>query len=243
MFGSEKQKRMMRLIEGAAGYIERNYEEPPREAETAAADGDILYCPEENRVGKADLSVRVEQTGTKYGMDNRGEGDSADDRSSSDGAGHRGSGSDNGIGDHYSSDRIRALLRDFTAGMEGTGLPRSLDDLTDMSFADRLLFHIRNKHLRPSEVYRAAQMDRRLFSKIVSDHTYKPGKDTCIALALALGLSLSEANDLLARAGYVLSHSCRRDVVLEYFFCERVYDINDINEVLYRLGEKGLGRL
>lgn len=241
MFGSEKQKRMMQLTEGATGYIERNYEEPPREAKAAAADGDILYCPQENRLGKADLSVPVEQTGTKYGMDDRGEGDSADDRGRGGSAEHRGSG--NGIGDHYSGDRIRALMRDFTAGMEGTGLPRSLDDLTDMSFADRLLFHIRNKHLRPSEVYRAAQMDRRLFSKIVSDGTYKPGKDTCIALALALGLSLSEASDLLARAGYVLSHSCRRDVVLEYFFCERVYDINDINEVLFRLGEKGLGRL
>lgn len=232
MFGSEKQKRMMQLTEGATGYIERNYEEPPREAANTVEDGDIGYGTEEELLGKADLSVPVEQTEAEYGEGDRGRGGSAE---------YRGSG--NGIGDHYSGDRIRALMRDFTAGMEGTGLPRSLDDLTDMSFADRLLFHIRSKHLRPSEVYRAAQMDRRLFSKIVSDGTYKPGKDTCIALALALGLSLSEASDLLARAGYVLSHSCRRDVVLEYFFCERVYDINDINEVLFRLGEKGLGRL
>ena len=33
--------------------------------------------------------------------------------------------------------------------------------------------------------------------------TYKPAKDTCIALSLALQLSLSEANDILSRAVYL----------------------------------------
>ena len=96
--------------------------------------------------------------------------------------------------------------------------------------------------MRDSDVYKAANIDRRLFSKIASDRTYKPSKDTCIALALALRLSIDDANDILSRAGYTLSHSSKRDVVIEYFFRERVYDLNDMNEVLYRLGQKPLGR-
>jgi hypothetical protein len=61
-------------------------------------------------------------------------------------------------------------------------------------------------------------------------------------LSLALQLTLSEANDILSRAGYVLSHSNKRDVVIEYFFRERIYDLNDVNEILFRLEQKLIGR-
>ena len=61
-------------------------------------------------------------------------------------------------------------------------------------------------------------------------------------VAFALCLSLNEAKELLERAGYSLSHSNKRDIIIEYFFAERVYKITDINEVLYGLGEKTLGK-
>ena len=96
--------------------------------------------------------------------------------------------------------------------------------------------------MRDVDVYKAAQVDRRLFSKIVSDREYKPAKDTCVAFALALRLTLGEAEDLLSRAGYTLSHSSKRDVVIEYFFKEHIYDLNDINDILYQLEQKVIGR-
>ena len=117
-----------------------------------------------------------------------------------------------------------------------------LDNSIDRSFVDKMLEHINRKQVKDSAVYKAAQVDRRLFSKIVSDRTYKPAKDTCIAFALALQLPLDDANDLLSRAGYTLSHSSKRDVIIEYFIREQVYNLNDINDVLYRLGQKVLGR-
>ena len=55
---------------------------------------------------------------------------------------------------------------------------RTLEDSTNMSFVDKMLDYINIKHMRDSDVYKAAQVDRRLFSKIVSDRTYKPAKDT-----------------------------------------------------------------
>ena len=102
--------------------------------------------------------------------------------------------------------------------------------------------YINAKGWRDSRVYKAAQMDRRLFSKIMSDRNYRPSKDTALALVVALELSLKQANDLLSRAGYTLSHSNKRDVIVEYFIREGIFNLSDINEVLYHLDQKIIGR-
>ena len=102
--------------------------------------------------------------------------------------------------------------------------------------------YINEKGWRDSKVYKAAQMDRRLFSKIMSDQYYKPSKDSALALAIALELTLKQTNDLLSRAGYTLSHSDKRDVIIEYFIREGIYNLSDINEILYRLDQKIIGR-
>ena len=76
----------------------------------------------------------------------------------------------------------------------------------------------------------------------MSDRQYKPSKDTVIAISIALKLRLDEANDLLSRAGYALSHSNKKDVIIEYFFREQIYNLDDINSVLFNLGQKIIGR-
>ncbi len=143
--------------------------------------------------------------------------------------------------DNYDSDNIDDAMSRLTTETSH----RILEELAgniDMTFVDKLLEHISKRHMRDSEVYKAAQVDRRLFSKIVSDREYKPAKDTCVAFALALRLTLEEAVDLLYRAGYTLSHSSKRDVIIEYFFKEKIYNLNDINDILYRLEQKVIGR-
>ncbi len=144
--------------------------------------------------------------------------------------------------DSYDSDSIDKTVRSLSSIGSLQAALRTLEDNTNMSFVDKMFNYIDAKQMRDSDVYKAAQIDRRLFSKIVSDRTYKPAKDTCIALSHALKLSLSDANDILSRAGYVLSHSSKRDVVIEYFFREGIYDLNTINEILYRLDQKLIGR-
>jgi len=57
------------------------------------------------------------------------------------------------------------------------------------------------------EIYKRANIDRKLFFKIKTGKGYIPSKRTAIALAMGLELSLDETDDLLERGGYALFHS------------------------------------
>lgn len=50
---------------------------------------------------------------------------------------------------------------------------------------------------------------------------------------IALQLSLDEAKDLLASAGYALSRSSKMDIIVAYFLQNKIYDMFEINDVLY----------
>ena len=148
------------------------------------------------------------------------------------------------VRDNYSRDNIRASMKQgsLSRNMDWTNIERDIGSYLNVGFVEQMLEFIEDKGLKDSTVYKAAQIDRRLFSKIVSDRSYKPAKDTCIAIALALALTPSEAEDLLSRAGYTLSHSNKRDVIFEYCFHEKIYEVTIVNDLLFRLGQKTLGR-
>ena len=60
--------------------------------------------------------------------------------------------------------------------------------------------HIDKKGLRDSAVYKSALIDRRLFSKLMSNKDAKPSKDTAIALAIGLKLNLDQTKALYSAA-------------------------------------------
>ena len=146
------------------------------------------------------------------------------------------------LGDKFTSSSVKAFLSQNANNPSLGRLANQLDNYLNLTFVDMLTRYINKNGWRDTRVYQAAQMDRRLFSKIMSDRNYKPSKDTAIALAIALELTLTQANDLLSRAGYTLSHSNKRDVIIEYFIREGIHNLSDINEVLYNLDQKIIGR-
>ena len=155
-------------------------------------------------------------------------------------------GSDNHIryslADTYDEANIDFTMRSMLRSGEFSRISSILENTINQTFVEKVNALIRQKNLRESTVYKAAQIDRRLFSKVMSDMNYKPSKDTALAIAYALELTIDQASDLLKRAGYSFSHSNKRDIVMEYFFREKVYNLEDINMVLDSLGLKTIGR-
>lgn len=128
-----------------------------------------------------------------------------------------------------------------SASLAATSELQLLLDETDAGFSETLLKLIDRTGKKDSEIYKKANVDRKLFSKIRNNPGYKPSKATALAFALALELNLEETQDLIKRAGYAFSHSSKFDIIVEFYIKNGKYDVFELNEVLFAFDQPLIG--
>ena len=130
------------------------------------------------------------------------------------------------------------------AAFAGSVTGKSLDEVVKSSgdtFQERLLHLIDESGMTDVTVYKKANIDRKVFSRIRCKRDYKPKKRTAVAFAIALELDMPTMLDLLARAEIAFSPSSKFDLIITYFVTNKKYDIYEINSALFKYGQPLLG--
>jgi transcriptional regulator with XRE-family HTH domain len=100
----------------------------------------------------------------------------------------------------------------------------------------------KEKRLTPAELYKRANVDRRQYSRFMGPEGRHPSMNTAISFALALRLDRQEFDKFLKTAGYALSKSSSRDVCIMFCIEKGIYEINEVNALLFAVGIDPLTR-
>ncbi len=140
-------------------------------------------------------------------------------------------------------DGASAPMAPMSAPYMDTG-DESLDDMlqnTGDTFQQKLFQLIDASGMDDVTVYKKANIDRKVFSRIRCKEDYKPKKKTAVAFAIALQLDMPTMLDLLSRAEIAFSPSNKFDLIITYFVTHGIYDIFEINAALFKYGQPTLG--
>lgn len=115
------------------------------------------------------------------------------------------------------------------------------DNYAGLSFAARLNLYMHERDITTAMIYKRSFIDRKLISKISSSDNYHPSKQTVFALCIALRLNLKESEAFMGLAGFSFNHSKKYDLIIKFMLDNQVYDIDKINDILFRFHEPCFG--
>ena len=141
----------------------------------------------------------------------------------------------------FESTRAVQLELDFTeekkiAPIDIDAFIRSSKD--KLNFQNTLMQLIADRKLDNVTVYKKACIDKKFFSKIISNKDYVPKKHTVMALGLALELPLEEYESFLASAGYAFMPSSKFDLIIKYCVMNQIYNLINVDVILDDHGEE-----
>jgi hypothetical protein len=128
-----------------------------------------------------------------------------------------------------SFEKLSAMLDSF--------LKDKRDRATFSSSLERLRVE---KDMTPSQLYKGAWIDKKLYSKIIGDRNYRPSKNTVIAFGFSLKLTKTGMDELLETAGFLLNNNSVFDLVIWFCLENYLYDLHDVNALLLQVDQKVL---
>lgn len=99
------------------------------------------------------------------------------------------------------------------------------------------LYSLMNKYGfdNPSDLYNKANISRQLWSSIISEKS-NPSLNVCLKIIFALKATNHECKYLLKKAGYTLASSNKFALIIRYAIENKIYDIDDVNNLLEKNG-------
>lgn len=106
-----------------------------------------------------------------------------------------------------------------------------------LSFSARLLTYVNEKCDGSAPMaYKRAGVSRQVYSRIVASNDAKVDKRTTMLFCIGLQLSIDEAELLMKSAGYAFSDTIPEDMVFRYCILNKIWNLDDINEMLMSCG-------
>lgn len=99
-----------------------------------------------------------------------------------------------------------------------------------LSFAARVLNHITERKLLPSDVYKRGEISRQNYSRIIAADDSKVNKLTAMQFCIGLKLSKADSDNLLRTAGYAFSDVLKEDKAFSYCIEHELWSIDEVRK-------------
>lgn len=110
-------------------------------------------------------------------------------------------------------------------------------------FSGLLKQKMKQHKIRDNMAYKKSNIEKNAFLRLKNGTNTSPGKNVVLAIAIGFEMDLNEADQFFRKSGYKLSCNDKRDVIVQYFIENKIYDIFELNKVLFYFDEEQLGAL